>query len=174
MKLWKSFVLSKLWRERYHPVAWGIVAGLVATIALWFLGSPKLSRSIPAATMTLGIIFASFAATQRNMLVGMNFPRRLRRTLDAGYLKDILAYFQQAILLGIILAFISMIGLFIVNKQPLGSIWMVVMVAIVTTIGVAMFRNERLMFMVVSQVVKAQLNPKKYVKPVIKRSDRGS
>ena len=167
-------MLNKLWRERYHPFVWGVVAGLAAAVALWFVDTPKISRSVPATTMTLGIIFASFAATQRNMLVGMNFPRRLRRTLNAGYVKDVLGYFQQAIVLGIVLAGISLIGLFIVNVQPLCSIWMMTMVAVVTIIGVAMFRNERLMFKMVSHVVKAQLEPEKYDKPVIKRSDRVS
>ena len=163
---------TDLWKERYLPYVCGGVAGIVALAIMWHLGVPDLSRAVPASAMTLGIVIASFAATQRNMLVGVGFPRRLRRTLNAGYLDDILSYFQQAITLGVVMTFISLLGLFVIDIDFLCLTWMVATSVLITIIGVAMFRNERIMFIVVKQVVKAQLSPENQNEPVIKRSDR--
>ena len=102
------------------PYILATLSGIAAGIVVWLFDQPELPRTVPVATMTVGIVVSSFTATQRNMLLGMNTSIVLRRAARANYLEHIFDYLKQTIWFGMATTVVSVIGLFVDGKRDIG------------------------------------------------------
>ena len=137
--------------ERRMPYILATLSGIAAGIVVWLFDQPELPRTVPVATMTVGIVVSSFTATQRNMLLGMNTSVVLRRASRANYLEHIFDYLKQTIWFGMATTVVSVIGLFVDGQGTLASIWLVSVVVTIILIVVSTIRNERIMFSIVKR-----------------------
>ena len=145
--------------EKYLPPLVAITAGAVAAVLTFTYGIGPLPKPLAAGTMTFGIVVAGFAATQRNMLLGMSGSSVLRFAVRTGFHHDVLAYLMHCVYAGLFVSAVSVIGFFLGDNAMLWSIWLAVLTgAIVLVLGL-MWRNEMMIVRIVKLFLEDQ-NPR--------------
>ena len=147
--------------ERRFPVVVAIVVGMTSAVAAYLYDIGPLPKSLAAGTMTFGIVVAGFAATQRNMLLGMGGSKVLRYAVRTGFHHDILAYLMHCVYVGLAVALVSLIGLFLNDDTSLGpfslwEIWLVILVGLIVCVLALMFRNELVILRVIKRFMEEQ------------------
>ena len=151
--------------ERRIPVVVAIIAGVASAVAAYFCDIDALPKSLAAGTMTFGIVVAGFAATQRNMLLGMGGSKVLRFAVRTGFHHDILAYLMHCVYVGLAVALVSVIGFFLNEDTSFGPFslwesWLVVLVGLIVWVLALMCRNELVILRVIKHFMEEQPNPK--------------
>ena len=114
------------------------------------------TRTIPAATMTFGIVVAGFVAAQRNMLLTMTGSRVLRFVLKTNYYKHIINYLMDCIWAGLLVVLISLAGFLLKEGSPLWPVWTSALGGSVVLVVGLVCRNELLITLVVREFLKDQ------------------
>ena len=140
--------------EKVLPFCVAAVAAILAAIAVFACAFGPVSKALPAGTMTFGIVVAGFAATQRNMLLGMRGSTVLRVALRSGYHNAILAYLMHCVYAGISVSVVSVLGFFLVGDALLWRVWVVLMIFAVVLVLALIVRNEVLMARVVKRFLE--------------------
>ena len=143
--------------ERRLPFLVATVSAVVAGLVLFLIvGVEPGTSGIPAAGMTFGIVVAGFAATQRNMLIGMGQTRVLRRLARTGYDKDVLSYLTDCVCAGLATTGVSLAGFFLGRDAIAWSAWLVSVAFVVSLVIALMVRNEIMSLRIVSHFIKEQ------------------
>ena len=136
---------------------------LVAAIAFLAIGAiaylceiKPLPPAFSAGTMTFGIVVAGFAATQRNMLLGMRGSSVLEFAVKTGFHNDVLQYLMHCVYAGLFVSAVSVIGFFINgNGNPLlWWAWFAVLVGAIVLVIALILRNEVLMGRIVKHFIE--------------------
>ena len=149
--------------ERRIPVVVAIVVAIVAAAIAYLYDIDPPPKPLAAGTMTFGIVVAGFAATQRNMLLGMGGSKVLRIAVRSGFHHDVLAYLMHCVYAGLTVAVVSVIGFFLNDDTSLGpfsvwEIWLAILVGLIVWVLGLMFRNELMMRRIVEHFVEEQPN----------------
>ena len=149
--------------ERRIPVVVAIVVAIVAAAVAYLCDIDPPPKPLAAGTMTFGIVVAGFAATQRNMLLGMVGSKVLRFAVRTGFHHDVLAYLMHCVYAGLAVAVASVIGFFLDDETTFGpfslwEVWLVILVGLIVWVIVLMFRNELMMRRIVERFVEEQPN----------------
>ena len=145
--------------ERYLPPLIAITVGAVAAVLAFTCEIGPLPKPLAAGTMTFGIVVAGFAATQRNMLLGMSGSSVLRFAVRTGFHNDVLAYLMHCVYAGLFVSAVSITGFFLGDNAMLWSIWLAVLTgAIVLVLGL-MLRNEIMIVRIIKRFLEDQ-NPR--------------
>ena len=140
--------------ERYWPFAVAVVVTTLVGIGVWQFRVKPLPVSVPAATMTFGIVVSGFVATQRNMLLTMGGANVLRYAVRTGFYKDVLAYLAECIGTGLLVTGISITGFFL-DRSILGwSIWLSLLSGAASLVVCLMVRNEILVFRMIQRFLE--------------------
>ena len=140
--------------EKALPFCIAAVVAILAAIAVFACAFGPVSKALPAGTMTFGIVVAGFAATQRNMLLGMRGSTVLRVALRTGYHHDILAYLMHCVYAGLFVSVVSVAGFFLGGYALLWQAWVVLMTFAVVLVLALICRNEILMARVVKRFLE--------------------
>ena len=140
--------------ERLLPFLPATIAAAAAAIVVFNCEIGALSKSLPAGTLTFGIVVTGFAATQRNMLLGMRGSTVLRIALRSGYHHDILAYLMHCVYAGLFVSAMSVIGFFLGSISLLWNLWLVVLAFATVLVLALILRNEILMVRVVKRFME--------------------
>lgn len=151
--------------ERRFSGLIALLAVVASLVVVWLCDIDALPKSLAAGTMTFGIVVAGFAATQRNMLLGMGGSKVLRFAVRTRFHHDILAYLMHCVYVGLAVALVSVIGFFLNEDASFGpfslwELWLVVLVGLIVWVLALMFRNEIMMRQIVERFVEEQPNPK--------------
>ena len=140
--------------ERYSPFLLAAIASVVVSIVVFRCGNVLESLTLPAATMTFGIVIAGFTATQRNMLLGMRGSSVLRFLSRTGYYIDVLNYLMQGIYTALFVSAISVVGFFVNSNPLIWKIWIITVSFAVTLVLVIIGRNEILMGRIIKRFLE--------------------
>lgn len=141
--------------ERRLPFVIAILMAGVATVVVSSYEIGSLPKSLPAGTMTFGIVVAGFAATQRNMLLGMRGSTVLRFALRTGFHNDVLTYLMHCVYAGLVVSVVSVAGFFLNDHTLLAwKIWLVAIVFCISLVLVVIARNEILMARIVQRFME--------------------
>ena len=146
--------------EKILPVLIAVLAALAAAAIAYICKIKPLPTAFSAGTMTFGIVVAGFAATQRNMLLGMRGSSVLKFAVNTGFHNSVLQYLMHCVYAGLIVSAVSVIGFFINGNgnSLLWLAWFAILVgSIVLVIGLIL-RNELLMVRIVKRFMEDQ-NP---------------
>ena len=142
--------------ERLLPFLSATIVAAGAAIVVFNYGAGAVPKSLPAGTLTFGIVVAGFAATQRNMLLGMRGSTVLRMALRSGYHHDVLAYLMHCVYAGLFVSAMSVVGFFLGGNGLLWHLWLIVLTfATVLVLGLVL-RNEILMVRIVKRFMEDQ------------------
>lgn len=149
--------------ERRIPGLIALLAFGVSLVVVWRCDIDALPKPLAAGTMTFGIVVAGFAATQRNMLLGMVGSKVLRFAVRTGFHHDVLAYLMHCVYAGLAVAVASVIGFFLDDETSFGpfslwEVWLVILVGLIVWVLGLMFRNELMMRRIVERFVEEQPN----------------
>ena len=142
--------------ERLFPFLPATIADALAAVVVFNCDAGAVPKSLPAGTLTFGIVVAGFAATQRNMLLGMRGSTMLRIALRSGYHHDILAYLMHCVYAGLFVSAMSMLGFFLVGISLLWDLWLIALTFAVTLVIVLILRNEILMVRIVKRFMEGE------------------
>lgn len=143
--------------ERVLPFLAAAIASVVAgVIVFWVIDVKPGLSGLPTAGMTFGVVVAGFAATQRNMLLGMGQSRVLRHAARTGYYKDILSYLTNCVYAGLTATGVSVAGFFLGKDVVAWSAWLVALVFIIALIIGLVVRNEIMSTRLVSHFMREQ------------------
>ena len=151
--------------ERRFPGLIALLTVVASLVVVWLCDIDALPKSLAAGTMTFGIVVAGFAATQRNMLLGMGGSKLLRFAVRTGFHHDILAYLMHCVYVGLAVALVSVIGFFLNEDTSFGPFslwesWLVVLVGLIVWVLALMCRNELVILRVIKRFMEEQPNPK--------------
>lgn len=150
-------IMSRL-GERSIPIG---IAGVVGLAIITFgdanLASHVLSKHIPVATMTFGVVISGFTATQRSMMLGMRASRVLHFAATTGYYRAVNVYLTEGILAGLLVAAVSFVAVLLEGIcdtywHGWTGIWSG---SVIWTIGV-LVRNEVLMYRLFKRFLEEQ------------------
>ena len=144
--------------EKVLPFGVAAMAAIVAAIVVIACAFDPESKAFPVGTMTFGIVVAGFAATQRNMLLGMRGSTVLRVALRSGYHHDILAYLMHCVYAGLFVSAVSFAGFFLGGHLVLWQAWVVLLTFAVVLVLALIVRNEILMARVVKRFLEDPVN----------------
>ena len=119
------------------------------------------SLTVPAATLTFGIVVSGFVATQRNLLLTMGGSQLVRYAVRTGLYKDVLNYLAQCIWAGLGVTFLSVLGMVCPNHPIAWSIWLPIQSALLMLVLCLIIRNEILMFRVVKRYWEERATPRR-------------
>ena len=106
--------------------------------------------------MTFGIVVAGFAATQRNMLLGLGGSRVMRFAVRTGYYDDILAYLMDCVYAGIGVSVVSVAGFFLGDSALPWSLWLVVLTGSISLVLALTLRNEIMIVRIIKRFMEEQ------------------
>ena len=140
--------------EKVIPLCAAVIATVIAAVAVFVFDFGPVSKSLPVGTMTFGIVTSGFAATQRNMLLGMRGSTVLRVAQRTGYHHDILAYLMHCAYAGLSVSGVSVVGFFISDVPLAWSVWTVLVTFTVVLVLALTVRNEWLMSRVIARFLE--------------------
>ena len=141
-------------KEKVFPILLAAIAAGVAAIVIFGYDFGAIPKSLPAGTMTFGIVVAGFAATQRNMLLGMRGSTVLRVALRSGYHNDVLTYLMHCVYAGLFTSAVSVVGFFLGKNALLWNLWLIVLTFAVVLVLALILRNELLMVRIVERFME--------------------
>ena len=128
--------------ERLLPLLAGLLAGIGTGILVFVCGIKPLPPALAAGTMTFGIVVAGFAATQRNMLLGMRGSDVMRFAVRTGYHYNVLNYLMHCVYAGLFVSAVSVAGFFLGSSVMLWSGWLALLTGGIVLVLALMLRNE--------------------------------
>ncbi len=140
--------------EKAFPFLLAALAAGAAALPVFYCGLDTIPQYLPAGTMTLGVVVAGFAATQRNMLLGMRGSTVLRFALRTGYHNDVLAYLMHCVYAGLFTSVVSLAGFFLGKNALLWSLWLIVLTFSIALALALIWRNEILMLRIVKRFME--------------------
>ena len=142
---------------------WPACAALAALgLSLWALFTwdvNNLPATVPAGSMTFGIVVSGFVATQRNMLLTMTGAEVLLFAVRTGLYKDVIGYLMDCIRVSLLLVALSCAGLFISTYKPdppWAEVWLCIMASHISLIAWLIIRNEKLVARIVMRYLEEQ------------------
>ena len=142
--------------ELLLPFLPAVIAAAAAAIVVFNCEVGTLPNALPAGTLTFGVVVTGFAATQRNMLLGMRGSTVLRIALRSGYHHDILAYLMHCVYAGLFVSAISVLGFFLGSINLLWNLWLVVLTFATVLVLAFILRNEILMVRIVKHFMEGE------------------
>lgn len=142
--------------ERRLPLLIALILGVAAGAVAYIYEIEPFPKALSAGTMTFGIVVAGFAATQRNMLLGMRGSSVLKFAVRTGFHDSVLAYLMHCVYAGLVVSVVSVIGFFI-NSNPLyWSVWFAFLIGSIALVIALILRNEILMVRIVKRFMEDQ------------------
>ena len=145
---------SKL--ETIGPFAVASIGSALVAVMILYLHTGTPPEAVSYATLTFGIIASGFAATQRNMLLGMNESAVLEYAVREGYHEDVVRYLMDSVYAGIALSGFSVVGILLDNCMFLWKIWVIIAAFIMVLILSFMTRNELMMSRILKRFLEDQ------------------
>lgn len=142
--------------EKLLPLLIALILGVAAGIVAYICEIQPFPKALSAGTMTFGIVVAGFAATQRNMLLGMRGSSVLKFAVRTGFHDSVLAYLMHCVYAGLVVSVVSVAGFFI-NSNPLyWSVWFAFLIGSIALVIALILRNEILMARIVKRFMEDQ------------------
>lgn len=129
-------------RERYWPMLLAVLVMGCSFYAVQQLEIRKVPVIFPGACLTLGIVVASFTATQKSMLLTMGGSKLVRYAVTTGFYKDIVAYLREALASGLLVAILAVPALLVDDKAIIWNVWVPLQLGAFTLIVGLIARNE--------------------------------
>lgn len=143
-------------KDRIIPLLTGLLAGIGAGLLVFVCGIKPLPPALAAGTMTFGVVVAGFAATQRNMLLGMRGSRVLSFAARTGYNRDVLGYLMGCVYAGLFVSAVSVAGFFLGNSPMLWAWWLAILTGGIVLVLALLLRNEILIRRVIQHFLDEQ------------------
>lgn len=142
--------------EKLLPLLIALILGVTAGIVAYICEIQPFPKALSAGTMTFGVVVAGFAATQRNMLLGMRGSSVLKFAVRTGFHDSVLAYLMHCVYAGLSVSVVSVVGFFI-NSNPLyWSVWFALLIGSIALVIALILRNEILMVRIVKRFMEDQ------------------
>ena len=146
-------------QQRIWPFAVAVIVGALAAYVVVLCEIGSFPFTIPAATMTFGIVVSGFVATQRNMLLTMSGAEVLRFAVRTGLHKDVLSYLMDCIGAGLFVTGLSLVGFFLSENDLLWAIWVAILTGSIALVICLIIRNEILVALIVRRFLEEQEIP---------------
>lgn len=142
--------------ERLLPLLIALILGVATGAIAYIYEIQPFPKALSAGTMTFGVVVAGFAATQRNMLLGMRGSSVLKFAVRTGFHDSVLAYLMHCVYAGLAVSVVSVVGFFI-NSNPLyWSVWFALLIGSIALVIALILRNEILMVRIVKRFMEDQ------------------
>ena len=142
--------------ERLLPLLIALILGVATGVIAYIYEIQPFPKALSAGTMTFGVVVAGFAATQRNMLLGMKGSSVLKFAVRTGFHDSVLAYLMHCVYAGLVVSVVSVVGFFI-NSNPLyWSVWFALLIGSIALVIALILRNEILMVRIVKRFMEDQ------------------
>lgn len=142
--------------EKLIPLLIALILGVATGIVAYIYEIQPFPKALSAGTMTFGVVVAGFAATQRNMLLGMRGSSVLKFAVRTGFHDSVLAYLMHCVYAGLAVSVVSVVGFFI-NSNPLyWSVWFAFLIGSIALVIALILRNEILMVRIVKRFMEDQ------------------
>ena len=142
--------------EKLIPLLIALILGVATGIVAYIYEIQPFPKALSAGTMTFGVVVAGFAATQRNMLLGMKGSSVLKFAVRTGFHDSVLAYLMHCVYAGLVVSVVSVVGFFI-NSNPLyWSVWFALLIGSIALVIALILRNEILMVRIVKRFMEDQ------------------
>ena len=142
--------------EKLLPLLIALILGVATGIVAYIYEIQPFPKALSAGTMTFGVVVAGFAATQRNMLLGMRGSSVLKFAVRTGFHDSVLAYLMHCVYAGLAVSVVSVVGFFI-NSNPLyWSVWFALLIGSIALVIALILRNEILMVRIVKRFMEDQ------------------
>lgn len=142
--------------ERLLPLLIALILGVATGAIAYIYEIQPFPKALSAGTMTFGVVVAGFAATQRNMLLGMRGSSVLKFAVRTGFHDSVLAYLMHCVYAGLVVSVVSVVGFFI-NSNPLyWSVWFALLIGSIALVIALILRNEILMVRIVKRFMEDQ------------------
>lgn len=142
--------------EKLLPLLIALILGAVTGAIAYIYEIQPFPKTLSAGTMTFGVVVAGFAATQRNMLLGMRGSSVLKFAVRTGFHDSVLAYLMHCVYAGLGVSVVSVVGFF-VNSNPLyWSVWFAFLIGSIALVIALILRNEILMVRIVKRFMEDQ------------------
>ena len=144
--------------DRIWPIGPALLVGGLAILLTIICNVKGLPLSVPAASMTFGVVVSGFVATQRNMLLTMSGTEVMRFAVRTGYHRAVISYLMDGVRVGLLVTGISLPALLL--DQGGNTWWWRIWLSglgfcIALVVGV-LVRNE----MLVSAMIRTYLETK--------------
>ena len=143
--------------ETLAPYAVASIASALLAVLMFSLKIGTPPEGVSFATLTFGVIASGFAATQRNMILGMNESAVLKYAVREGFHEDIVRYLMDSVYAGIWLSGFSVVGILVNDCSILWKIWIVMAGFFVVLILSFMTRNEMMMSRILKRFLDEQM-----------------
>jgi len=108
--------------ERYHPIVFGGIAGIVSYYFEWVIPSEH-KGDILSASLTFGAIVVGFLATSKTILIGYKDNPAYQKLQSLGYIDRITDYLASAITVNLLYCALIMLCFFYCPPYFM-SLWM--------------------------------------------------
>ena len=140
--------------ERYLPPTLALIIASIAAFVVFRCDMQPLPKALAAGTMTFGVVVSGFAATQRNMLLGMRGSNVLRFAIRTGYHNDILDYLMHCVYAGLGVSVVSLVAFFLGDSVLMWRLWIIAVTFFIVLVLTLILRNEILMVRVVKRFIQ--------------------
>ena len=138
-----------------------VPAACAGAVFFCVIDVPPGASGLSISGMTFGVVVAGFAATQRNMLIGMGQSRILRQLAVSNYYQDVVSYLTLGVYAGLGTTVVSVFGFFVEGDTVAVSAWVVALVFMVSLVVALIARNEILSSRIVAHFMKEQAEEQK-------------
>ena len=142
--------------EKLIPLLIALILGVATGIVAYIYEIQPFPKALSAGTMTFGVVVAGFAATQRNMLLGMRGSSVLKFAVRTGFHDSVLAYLMHCVYAGLAVSVVSVVGFFITSNPLYWSVWFALLIGSIALVIALILRNEILMVRIVKRFMEDQ------------------
>ena len=142
--------------ERLLPLLIALILGVATGAIAYIYEIQPFPKALSAGTMTFGVVVAGFAATQRNMLLGMRGSSVLKFAVRTGFHDSVLAYLMHCVYAGLAVSVVSVVGFFITSNPLYWSVWFALLIGSIALVIALILRNEILMVRIVKRFMEDQ------------------
>ena len=142
--------------EKLLPLLIALILGVATGIVAYIYEIQPFPKALSAGTMTFGVVVAGFAATQRNMLLGMRGSSVLKFAVRTGFHDSVLAYLMHCVYAGLAVSVVSVVGFFITSNPLYWSVWFALLIGSIALVIALILRNEILMVRIVKRFMEDQ------------------
>ena len=142
--------------EKLLPLLIALILGVATGVIAYIYEIQPFPKALSAGTMTFGVVVAGFAATQRNMLLGMRGSSVLKFAVRTGFHDSVLAYLMHCVYAGLVVSVVSVVGFFITSNPLYWSVWFAFLIGSIALVIALILRNEILMVRIVKRFMEDQ------------------
>ena len=141
--------------EKFGPFIIAAVVFIAAAVYVEISDTTNFPEALPLSTMTFGIVVVGFAATQRNMMIGMGGSRVMQFIIRNRQQDRVLGYFMHCVSAGLAVTIVSMAGFFVDGFPRIVCImWLSLLISLVALIITLIGRNEWVMRVVTKRYLE--------------------